>query len=559
MKKNLLSKIAGIMAFSMLVTACGGGDASSKGENDTAKGVVPGEGPLGKYEEPLTITTIRSVNSSRAYVEGDTWEDNIWTRKIEEDLNIKFDYLWSCSSNEYESKLNMAIVSDDLPDMLQCPTGIFSKLASKGKLADLTEAYDKYASDLIKNNLAALDGIVLEQATFDGKIMGMGSTRAPDLSYLWYRDDWAANVGITEPPKTIDDVIDMAYKFVEGDPNQDGSKTVGFGMDKSFWGGGFNLRGLFSAYGANPTIWTEENGEIIYGGISEKSKAVLEKMQTWYRDGLIDQDFVNKGEWAEAPDDVVKGKIGMAFGPVWFGDWQTTATMKNFGEGATWTCMPVPDENGNPIKTGSSMTPAGFLCATKDFENPEAVVKLTNYVREKLTGETAEGDMHDVTDENGNNISTFFCAVDLLGELANDIYWNPKMGDLVTEALETGDESKMNAEAKSYYDRCKLFVNSKDPNGYQSYVTFAGETAAQYQMREQLEAENYTADLYDTANTELMDEKWSAILSKQDEIYTRIVMGSDLETEWDSWISFFESQGGPEITEEVKEYTASKK
>ena len=63
-------------------------------------------------------------------------------------------------------------------------------------------------------------------------------------------------------------------------------------------------------------------------------------------------------------------------------------------------------------------------------------------------------------------------------------------------------------------------------------------------------------DGYYGPNTDTMNDKWGNITSKQKEIYTRIIMGNDLNTEWDSWITFFEQQGGKDITEEVNAWKA---
>lgn len=58
--------------------------------------------------------------------------------------------------------------------------------------------------------------------TYDGKLYGIGDPPSIfDGGYmLWYRNDWAANCGFTDKPKTIDDVLKMAYAFARNDPNK---------------------------------------------------------------------------------------------------------------------------------------------------------------------------------------------------------------------------------------------------------------------------------------------------------------------------------------------------
>ena len=142
--------------------------------------------------------------------------------------------------------------------------------------------------------------MAIKACTVNEKLYGIGS--APDLglgNILWYRNDWAKNVGITEKPQTMDDVVDMAYKFAQEDPNKDGSATVGLGLTSDLWDGGIAIEGFFAGYGSYPIIWVEENGEMVYGGVQDSAKEVLGKLQKMYADGVIDQDFINVGAWEE--------------------------------------------------------------------------------------------------------------------------------------------------------------------------------------------------------------------------------------------------------------------
>lgn len=156
MGRKLLLVIALLLTASMLITACGSQSSTVKEETTAATTTAAegaktenppapagGDGPLGKYDPVITISTIRPIEPSRTYMPGETWDNNIWTKAIEEKLGVKFEYLWTCAANEYSSKVNVAIASDDLPEYMVIPYEQFYKLAAAGKLADLTEAYDK--------------------------------------------------------------------------------------------------------------------------------------------------------------------------------------------------------------------------------------------------------------------------------------------------------------------------------------------------------------------------------------------------------------------------------
>ena len=67
----------------------------------------------------------------------------------------------------------------------------------------------------------------------DGQIIGIPRSRAIGRNGLGYRTDWAEAVGITEAPKTVEDVYDMLYKFTYDDPDGNGANdTYGLEMCK---------------------------------------------------------------------------------------------------------------------------------------------------------------------------------------------------------------------------------------------------------------------------------------------------------------------------------------
>ena len=512
-----------------------------------------------KYPEPVTVTMIRSI-SNRDYVEGESWDDNIWTRQFEEELNIVFDYIWTCDSSEFNSKLNLAIATGDLADMMYVPYDVFYRMAQNGMLADLTDAYETYVSDGVRENMQAYDGLALEVCTLDGKLYGLTSSPSlgESIQLLWYRDDWAANLGL-ERPETWEDVVNMMYAFAQNDPNGDGSETVGIGLTNDLFGSGMNLKAPFAVYGAYPQQWIAgEDGQLVYGGIQEEAKEALKVFAPWYKDGIIDSDFVNLGAWAEGPDDIVQGKVGLALGETWFGDWQTGPLMANVGWDATWTCMLIPGLDGETVLSPVSPKPANVLCSVAGNEHPEALVKLVNLSHKYSQSEEAEAQFHDVRDAEGNTVNTFFYTQDIMGSTGGNPDWNLLCAEHVGEALESGDPSNLTGEERSYYDRCLQYLNQEDPMGYASYSTF-GPTGGKTICYEAVESGEpiYHVDAFYGPSSDNMSEKWGNITSKQTEVYTRIIMGSDLETEWDSWVAFFNTMGGEEITADVNAWYAT--
>ena len=61
---------------------------SEAAESETQQEAAPEDGPLTPYEEPISITCSLQAKATQQFIDGDTWEDNVWTRKYKEALNI---------------------------------------------------------------------------------------------------------------------------------------------------------------------------------------------------------------------------------------------------------------------------------------------------------------------------------------------------------------------------------------------------------------------------------------------------------------------------------------
>lgn len=68
-------------------------------------------------------------------------------------------------------------------------------------------------------NLSQMNKNVAEILTVDGQLIGIPRTRDIGRYGISYRQDWAEKVGVTTPPKTVDEVYNMLYKFTYEDPD----------------------------------------------------------------------------------------------------------------------------------------------------------------------------------------------------------------------------------------------------------------------------------------------------------------------------------------------------
>lgn len=102
-----------------------------------------------------------------------TMQSNPWVDLFKEHgMNVT--YKISGSAADLDTKLNMAIATDDLPDIMQVTATQFQELSEAGYLADLTEVYETYATPETKAMFTQDGGIMMRNGYVDGQTRWSG-------------------------------------------------------------------------------------------------------------------------------------------------------------------------------------------------------------------------------------------------------------------------------------------------------------------------------------------------------------------------------------------------
>ncbi len=284
--------------------------------------------PFGKYDPAITVALGQKVQPANPLPAGDSPDSNVYTKLVLEKLNIRIQTQWvAAEGRDYDQRVNLAIASGDLPDALVVSTWQFLQMVKAGELADLTDAYNKYASPAMKAIMDKTGGKALAGVTFGGKILGLPSLAVPDDGYhiTWIRKDWLDILGLPAP-KTLDDLEAAAKAFVEKDPGGNGrGNTIGIAGQQNgarlyanfldSTNNGFGLDPVFAAFQAYPGYWLRgPGGEAVYGSLLPETRKALGRLAELYRKGLLDQQM---GIRKDATVPVVTGKAGIFFGNWW--------------------------------------------------------------------------------------------------------------------------------------------------------------------------------------------------------------------------------------------------
>jgi len=396
-----------LMVF--MAAACGsasGGDSETTNQESSDGGTQDSEGadgsgtidPMGAYKEPITLSWAIQTAAASKLLDNESWEDNRWSRLIKEKLNINLEVAFTAdsSTDAYKNKLNAVIASGDLPDTFKTQdVNVFLQLAQNGQLADLTEVFDKYASDSIKAYRERFAD-AFEGATIDGKLyaiprMNDNFHQAP---FLWIRDDWLKNTN-SQPPTTIEEMIALAEKFATGDPDGNGinGDTYGLALNKDLIRQNHgSILGLVSAFGVpgrdESMFYRDENGNMTFAWIQPNMKHALATLADMYKRGLINKEFTAKNESALV-EDITSGKIGMAYGSNW-GTWYPYNNVYK-KDGVIVRPYPIPTKSGFDYKIGIESNAVGQMTmVSATAEHPEAIIKILNLYDETVNNSGKE-------------------------------------------------------------------------------------------------------------------------------------------------------------------------
>jgi putative aldouronate transport system substrate-binding protein len=508
--------------------------------------------PLGKYDSPIEITTVRALDPNLKFRDGENIENNIWTQTIEKSLGIKVKNSWTVNGAQYDQKMNVAIASNDLPDLMSLSPTQFVQLVDNGQLMDITGLVDKYASPLLKEYLKSDGGLSLDTATVKGKLMGIPtmSSIVDSSPILWIRMDWLKKLGLSEP-KNMDDLLKIIDAFTNQDPDGNNKKdTAGLLASKELWTGFPRFMGFFNGYHAYPNTWIKDSsGKLVYGGIQPEMKAALAELQQLYKAGSIDQEFGVK-DTKKVEETVASGKTGAFFGAMW-APLTALQANKNNDPNADWKAFPVLSADGKPAfaQNGAPGGNGFFTVINKNAKHPEAVIKMLNLFVETMWG--ANADPKFLNEE----------AVTLGFHKYPPITLFPANKNLtqhikVTEALKSKDASKLNAEEKSTYDTILKFQGG-DQKSWGTDKVFGQNSS--YTIIDNYNKNNLLVkdEMY-LAPTPTMVQKKSTLDKMSDEIITKIILGAPVD-EFDKFVSDWKKLGGDDITKEINDAFAARK
>ncbi len=502
---------------------------------------------LERFNPPIEVHFVRETGQGlRELIDnlpGETLEDNRWNDLYMTELGIDVAYDWKAEGDVYYRKLGSVLTSGNLPDVLKVNAQQLRQLSNANLIHDLTEIYENYATPFTKEVMNQEGRAPLESATLDGKLMAIPivTSTVDTAEFLWIRTDWLQKLNL-DSPKNMEDLMEILGAFTKMDPDGNGiDDTYGLAITEHFWDPAMGITSFFAGHHAYPKLWIEnEQGELEYGAIQPEVKIALQELQKMYKEGQLDNEFFLK-DGNRVKKDIIDGKIGMLYGEQWSSFVVGPSLEKN--PNAQWQAFPIVATNKEEVQVPLKFGVNQFFVVRKDYEHPEAIVKMINLHLEKNWGESAEFTKYYSTPLAVWQLSpvTPFPALKNL-----DAYKQLRAARL------SGNDDLLRDEAKSIHANIQNYMNNGDLSGW-GWERSYGPNGAYAILDYYVENNQLLSNPFIGPPTNTMIEKGVILEDYMHDTFMNIILGSPLD-EFDYFVDKWNEMGGRKMTEEVNEW-----
>ncbi|MDR1541972.1 MAG: extracellular solute-binding protein [Clostridiales bacterium] len=543
--------LAASLAGAMLIAAAGCGGA---GENPEAPEVALTEENSSLknghvfYDPPIQLNIARSVGPDAKFKPGQDVNKNDVTDWMLEEFGVKANYMWTTptTDNAFYTKIMLSIsAGEELPEFFSIPGAQAHELIDSGLMMPIDGLFEKHAGAKWKNAVAEVQDPWLAY-TREGQVYAY-----PNFDYayehedvMWIRDDWLEAAGM-EAPKTLEDLRAVMDAFIHLDSSVTGfDKVYGFTAAlQSNYTTWLGVNPVFGGFGAIPQIWMkDEAGDIVYGSTMPQIKTALAEFKDWIDKSYFPPEVGLMNEVA-AYELFTSGRAGITMGATWCYDWPLQDVEKNV-PGAKVGAYPIPNgPTGSFLQSGNG-THYQVVLFSKASKNPQVFFEITDYLYDNYA-EPEKGSQFEYGFKDGfdyivkDDGTVSYIEDDIPGGKASVLFFSapmiPSQKIAIASYLAEGNEPETPAQIQKSVGWNQIFLD-----------------AARIVMSQK----EYTVyDLFTGAPTPTMVEKLADLKAFEVSNFSNILYGkTGLDEGFDSWLSYWSSNGGVQITEEVRQW-----
>ena len=556
LKKCVAFGVTGIM---LILAGCKSpaGFASNDNEEYNARMEEARTTPFGAYPETIeyTLGKMTSVNNSNM-PENDTYTDNAYTRYIKSVINVQNVDVFEANDSQYDTNVSMVISMGSLPDiMVVSSQDEVEQLVEAGLIEDLTESYNNCISDRIRKMYESYGDSLKDMVTYDGKIMALPETNITDgPNLVWLRKDWMDKLGLSEP-HTIDDVVNIVEHFISEDPGNNGvdasgkPNTGGLAVDTDVTGecgysSEFLLDIIFACFGAYPKqLIMNDDGEIVYGSVTDEAKEALSYINNLYNQGVIDNDFLLRTS-TNICELIENGLCGSFFGP-WWAPNNPLANAVSRNPDADWQPYLIATDSDGTTSYHSQNPCYKYVVVRKGYEHPEIAAKMISVMFDKVRFDCTDSEEF----KNYYQINVEPTA----RPLSINVDYNNALS-ICYRNIDAAISGRKNPDSlelleRSFYDACSEYIKNANKTSTQWAAYMSRIKACSLIAQDNIKV----VDSLYFKTTDTMKSHWWRLKAKEKEAYLKIISGEEDISYFDTFVKEWNEQGGQTITSEVSE------
>ena len=556
LKKCVAFGVTGIM---LILAGCKSpaGFASNDNEEYNARMEEARTTPFGAYPETIeyTLGKMTSVNNSNM-PENDTYTDNAYTRYIKSVINVQNVDAFEANDSQYDTNVSMAISMGSLPDiMVVSSQDEVEQLVGAGLIEDLTESYNNCISDRIRKMYESYGDSLKDMVTYDGKIMALPETNITDgPNLVWLRKDWMDKLGLSEP-HTIDDVVNIVKHFISEDPGNNGEdasgkpNTVGLAVDTDVTGecgysSEFLLDIIFACFGAYPKQWImNDDGEIVYGSVTDEAKEALSYVSSLYNQGVIDNDFLLRTS-TNICELIENGMCGSFFGP-WWAPNNPLVNAVSRNPDADWQPYLIATDSDGTTSYHSQNPCYKYVVVRKGYEHPEIAAKMISVMFDKVRFDCT--DSEEFKNYYQLNVEPTARPLSINVDYNNALSICYRNIDATISGRKNPDSLEL--LERSFYDACSEYIKNANKTSTQWAAYMSRIKACSLIAQDNIKV----VDSLYFKTTDTMKSHWWRLKAKEKEAYLKIISGEEDISYFDTFVKEWNEQGGQTITSEVSE------
>jgi len=556
--KNILKRMIALsLAGCLVLTGC---NKQQTEKTDTAEHTQEWKTaettPFGRYPEEViyTLGKMTGMNNSNL-PKGDTYEDNGYTRYLKKQLNIQNKDVFEAGENDnYQETVSMTIASRELPDvMVVNDMDMLQLLVDNDLIEDLTQVYEDCTSSRIKDIYNSYGSEILDNVTFNGKLMALPETNIDDgPSLCWLRKDWMDKLGL-DAPKTVEDVENIVHEFVQKDPGGNGKgETVGLVCDDELTGGcGYSYEYqndiIFASFGAFPKQWIyNKDGEVVYGSVQNEAKAALGKLRQMYQQGTLDNNFLMR-ESSNIIELIVSGKCGSFFGPWWSPNNPLMSAMQK-NPNAEWQPYLIQTDKDGQTSFASQNPNDKYVVVRKGYKHPEIVMKIVSVLFDDLRYD--EEDVREMERYYQDNVDPTARPLAINVDYKDALM---RCYDSLKDAIQGRKKLEdLGLLEGAYYISCSKYLDrKKDTSAQKSWEDWAAYASRMTACSVLKKGQTRQVKSLFFGETKTMKSNWWRLEELEKKAYLEIVTGQKPLSYFDEFVKEWNRQGGEKIRGEV--------